>query len=513
MKKCCNADNHYPIMRRAIKHDKKFMEHCSVYNLPCFWKDQKKMYSKKKVSQFVKRYENIKKKMIDETVTLNKILELENITENERNELMESYSIMNTSRLEEYLRIKKNLNRQINVYKTYSKESLEQKIEEEKQKNEYVKKKTIEADNLLSKILKFSADDNTMRILLKKYDEFAETDSCDDNHYKTKKWIDTVLALPFNKTCKTYEIYKNENRRDILYNIKQELDKKLYGMSLAKENILMMLNNKIYDHNSENNSLALLGPPGVGKTQLIRSLAEILNVPFVQISMGGVTDYSFLEGHSYTYVGSQPGKIVDALTKMQCNNGILFFDEIDKISDTPQGQSVTNQLLHITDFTQNSQFVDKYLSEIHIDLSKIWFVFSMNNLNSVDPILRNRLNVINVDGYSNKDKKEILKKYLIPNMKKQYGLQQNYIFTDDNIEYIIKNTNSEHGIRDLKRNMEDIFLKIKFLDDINYDKSFNLSYYNNTELKKDEDGIYITNDYLYSIMKKSEKSMYSTMFL
>lgn len=154
--------------------------------------------------------------------------------------------------------------------------------------------------------------------------------------------------------------------------------------------------------------------------------------------MGGTNDSSFLAGHSYTYEGARPGKIVTSLQSMKCNNGILFFDEIDKIANTSNGKEVINQLLHITDFTQNDHFCDKYLPEIPIDLSKIWFIFSLNSIDDIDPILSNRLNYIYVDGYTFEDKIIIVKDYLLPKIYDKYNLsKEKYIFNDNIIKKII----------------------------------------------------------------------------
>jgi len=250
----------------------------------------------------------------------------------------------------------------------------------------------------------------------------------------------------------------------------------------------MAINQRFINPSKSDTSIALVGPPGVGKTRIITILANLLNYPYEHISMGGVNDSSFLAGHSYTYEGAKPGKIVDSLIKMKCANGIIFFDEIDKIADTSNGKEVSNQLLHITDFTQNDHFCDKYLPEIQIDLSKIWFIFSLNNIADIDPILSNRFNFIYVDGYDFNQKIEIAKKHLLPKAYEKYKLSpEKYQFNDLIITKLINhsiqkeidhdhtqklsslnNTNSEikTGIRELKRSIDHIFNRISLLENI-----------------------------------------------
>ena len=161
---------------------------------------------------------------------------------------------------------------------------------------------------------------------------------------------------------------------------------------------------------------------------------------------------------------------------MKCMNGIIFFDEIDKIGKSLGGIEVTNQLIHITDSTQNHNFVDKYISDIPIDLTKIWFIFSLNNPNDINDILKNRLNFIYLNGYSYIDKLNMTKDYLLPNYFNIFNLKnEDYILSDDVLMYIINKLNKEPGIRDLKRGIEKIFVRLKMIDTILNDKSNNRS--------------------------------------
>jgi ATP-dependent Lon protease len=289
----------------------------------------------------------------------------------------------------------------------------------------------------------------------------------DSEYHKLKEWIDTVIDIPFT-TLKsasfTNQEPSNPNINSILTQVKERLDAEIYGMDQIKEELLLVLNHRLTNPNSSDHSIALIGPPGVGKTKIVRTLASILSLPFEQISMGGVNDSSFLDGHSYTYEGARPGKIVESFKKLGCKNGILFFDEVDKIGSSSRSQEVSNQLLHITDFTQNTHFCDKYLPELPIDLSKIWFIFSLNDENAMDPILKNRMNLIKVSGYSVKDKLQIIDKFLIPQITQSLGMDGSQIILTDEIKtHIINKCSQEDGIRDLKRAIEALYRKLDIL--------------------------------------------------
>ena len=201
---------------------------------------------------------------------------------------------------------------------------------------------------------------------------------------------------------------------------------------------------------------------GTGKTTLIKNgLSKILGRDFAFITLGGASDGSFLVGHSYTYEGSHYGKISDILIQCKSDNPIIFFDELDKVSDSHGGNEIIGILTHLIDSTQNNEFHDKYFSEVDINVSKCLFVFSFNDERLVNNILKDRMYVIETTGYNNKDKIEICKKFIIHSVLKEMNLNLSDIIVSDNvIQYIIENTKQEKGVRNLKRNIETIFSKI-----------------------------------------------------
>jgi ATP-dependent Lon protease len=212
-------------------------------------------------------------------------------------------------------------------------------------------------------------------------------------------------------------------------------------------------------------AIAIMGPMGSGKTSLVKEgISKILGREFAFIALGGTGDASFLEGHSYTYEGSSWGKIVQILIDSKCMNPVIYFDELDKISDTPRGEEIVGILTHLTDTSQNSQFHDKYFSEIDFDLSKCLFIFSYNDESKVNPILRDRMYRIQTKGYDAKEKVIISSNYLLPKIREQVNFKdEDIIIPNETLEYIISNsalTNEEAGVRNFKRCLEIIYTKL-----------------------------------------------------
>jgi len=212
---------------------------------------------------------------------------------------------------------------------------------------------------------------------------------------------------------------------------------------------------------------------GVGKTKFIKDgIAKVINFPIAFITLGGISDSSYLKGHSYTYEGSTYGKIVEQLIKTKTMNPIFFFDELDKVSNSRYGEEIINTLIHITDSSQNEKFSDKYIEELELDLSKSLFFFTFNDINKVNPILRDRMIIINIDKYTRNDKLNLIKHSLLNDIYNSYGFKENdIIITDELIYYIIDKTIEEDGVRNLQRNINNIYSYINMNRFINFDKN------------------------------------------
>jgi ATP-dependent Lon protease len=457
--------------------DDEFCEKCYAYALPFDWKEEYTVTNidSSQNKKLTRIYNKSKKFLINKAIQLSDILQLINITNDERTRLLEHYAIMQSldADLYEYIKYRDNLRSEINFYNqrqiTYSELLVIEKKKEE------LCKFNLNNDEIEQKIIKLNIDPYSQAQIYQKFVKLNSMSPMDSEYHKLKEWLDTVIDIPFNiikplrenldNICLSEYYQQNtpNSINSILTYVKHKLDSEIYGMDSIKEELLLILNHRLSNPNASDHSIALIGPPGVGKTKIIRTLASILSLPFEQISMGGVNDSSFLDGHSYTYEGARPGKIIESLKKLGCKNGILFFDEVDKIGTSVRSQEVSNQLLHITDFTQNGNFCDKYLPELPIDLSKLWFIFSLNDENLMDPILKNRMNLIKVSGYNPKDKIQIINKFLIPQITQSLNFFYDIILTDDIKMHIINKCSQEEGIRDLKRAIESLYRKLDVL--------------------------------------------------
>ena len=283
--------------------------------------------------------------------------------------------------------------------------------------------------------------------------------------YKIKNWVDTFMKVPFTKYQELPISIENgvDSCHEFMANAQITLDSAVYGLNDAKMQIMQMLGQLLTNPKAIGTAIAIHGPPGTGKTSLVKEgISKILNRPFAFIALGGATDSSFLEGHGYTYEGSTWGKIVQILIDSKCMNPVIYFDELDKISDTPRGEEIAGILTHLTDTSQNSQFHDKYFAEINFDLSKCLFIFSYNDESKVNPILKDRMYRIKTKGYSGKEKTVIANNYLLPKIREQIKFSNNDIIIHDDVLNYINETHcqKEDGVRNMKRCLEIIYTKL-----------------------------------------------------
>jgi len=284
-------------------------------------------------------------------------------------------------------------------------------------------------------------------------------------YYKMKNWLDTFMRIPFDNYSRLpLQISDGVDKcHEFMENAKNVLDDAVYGLNDAKLQIMQFIGQWITNPDAVGTAIAIKGPPGTGKTTLVKEgISKILGRDFAFLALGGATDSSFLEGHGYTYEGSTWGKIVDILVQGKTMNPIIFFDELDKISDSPKGEEITGILTHLTDTSQNQQFHDKFFSEIDFDLSKCLFIFSYNDESRVNPILRDRMYRIQTDGYTDKEKTVIAKSHLLPKIREQVKFnEEDILISDEVLSHIVNEyTEKEKGVRNLKRCLEIIYTKL-----------------------------------------------------
>lgn len=358
------------------------------------------------------------------------------------------------------------------------------------------------------KVVQSEMPDEYKKLALQKITRLETIDSSYPEYTKLKEWIDGFVNIPFNVYRELPVTLQNGLTvcEKYMLNAKKILDETVYGLEDAKIQIMQYLAQLMINPSSVGTSIAIKGPMGTGKTSLIKNgISRILERPFEFIALGGANDGSYFEGHSYTYTGSKSGEVVNILRRSKCMNPIIYFDELDKISETTKGDEITNILMHLTDTTQNSNFHDKYFDGIQFNLNKCLFIFSYNNEKKINPILLDRMYKIKTNGYSTNDKIEIAKNYLIPVIQDCMKFEDGQVTIEEKtFQSIIEHhTNNERGVRNLKRCLEIIYSKLnmyRFLSP-------------NTTLYKEDKFILefpftVSNDNIHLFLTKNEEQFY-----
>jgi ATP-dependent Lon protease len=350
---------------------------------------------------------------------------------------------------------------------------IESDIEKKHKINEHLQKTNIlnmDITPTFFKVVESDIDEYTKKVILQKIETLSSMDVGSGEYHKLNNWVKSLLDVPWNKnaTISVTKDDKPEKLFDYLKGARENMDNVIYGQNSTKDQIIQIIAKMISNPSKSGNVFAIYGAPGTGKTTIIKEgMSKALGIPFNFISLGGATDSSYLDGHSYTYEGSVNGKIVDCLKQSKCMNPIFYFDELDKISSTTKGEEIVNMLIHLTDSSQNTLFQDKYFSGINFDISKSIFVFSFNDIEKVNKILLDRMELIEVDNFKLEEKKVIVKNYIIPRLFENYNITSNQIsFTQDIIDYIVDYKGchkQEKGIRNIIRRFENVISKLNIV--------------------------------------------------
>ncbi len=328
-----------------------------------------------------------------------------------------------------------------------------------------------EIDDYLQKLNSLELPKKTYDKILYEIKKYESTNEMSPEISGIRTYLDWVLNLPWNN--------KTTDETDIV-KIRKSLDKSHYGLEEIKERVIEFVVSKKRNKDIISPIICLVGPPGVGKTSIANSIAKSLNKEFSKISVGGLNDSAELNGHRRTYIGASPGKIIGSMKKCGSKNPLILIDEVDKMVKDYKGDPAS-VLLDILDVEQNKYFIDNYIEE-PFDLSNVTFILTANDENKIPLELLDRLEIIKISSYTEIEKIDIAKKYLLPRIYKNYLLKAKDIkISNDIILEIINNYTKEAGVRELNRLLDKIIRKIIVLNNDNEDLKITLK---ETDLKK-----------------------------
>lgn len=351
----------------------------------------------------------------------------------------------------EVLKIERDINlkvrTQINkVQKEYYLKEQLRAIQEELGQDDNVEE---DVEDYTSRLNKLKLDPKITQKVQKEISRLSRIQSSSAESGVIRTYVEWILDLPWNK--------KTKDRID-LKAAKDILDQDHYGLEKVKERVLEYLAVRKLANNMKGPIICLVGPPGVGKTSIAKSVARSLNRNFVRMSLGGVRDEAEIRGHRRTYIGAIPGRIVSAMKEADSSNPVFLFDEVDKIGTDFRGDPAS-ALLEVLDPEQNKEFTDHYL-EIPFDLSKIMFITTANTTETIPRPLLDRMEVISIAGYTEEEKVKIAEKYLIPKQIKEHGLKKGSLtLSEEAIRSIINHYTKESGVRNLEREIANICRK------------------------------------------------------
>lgn len=306
-----------------------------------------------------------------------------------------------------------------------------------------------EAEDYREKILALNLKEDTQKVLLKECDKLQKMPYGSQEANVVRTYLDTCLELPWNTSSK---------ERIDMKKAKAHLDKYHYGLSKVKEHILELLAVRKLSPDVKGQILCLVGPPGVGKTSIAQSIAGAINRKSQRIALGGVHDESEIRGHRRTYIGSMPGRVMNAIKLAGTNNPVLILDEVDKLGSDYKGDP-TSALLEVLDSEQNSTFQDHYI-DLPFDLSNVMFITTANDAGAIPAPLLDRMDVMELASYTREEKFHIAKKHLLPKQMKNCGLSgRTFRLSDGAIFGLIDHYTREAGVRSLERRITDLLRK------------------------------------------------------
>lgn len=306
------------------------------------------------------------------------------------------------------------------------------------------------------KIIRSGMDFKTKCFALRKLDHLTNLDTSSVDYYKVWSHLEALISVPFGNYIR---LEMDSNVQEFIRGAKARLDRDIYGHDLAKGRIIRAIAQWMISPTTNGFSMGICGGPGGGKTLFCKSIANVLGLPMEFVSLGSASGEgsSYLVGHGHTYIGSKHGKIVECLVNAKCMNPVIVMDELDKVSSTSRGTEIINALIHLTDSTQNSHFHDVYFSEICFDLSKCIMLFSFNKIDNIDPVLLDRMVIIDAPEYDINDKIHIAQDHMIPDILHTYSFcDKDIVFSKEVLTHLHNLIPKEGGVRSLRRAIDDV---------------------------------------------------------
>uniref|UniRef100_A0A060T362 Lon protease homolog n=1 Tax=Blastobotrys adeninivorans TaxID=409370 RepID=A0A060T362_BLAAD len=408
--------------------------------------------------------------MCEGTVEIQDILETLNIKER----LEKSLVLLRKELMQVSLQDKFKKNVEVKLQNRYKKVYLEEKMNEiKKELGTDTKEKSTNV--FRERMSKLTVPEHVQKAFEEEMTRLESTDPSSIEHSMTRNYVDWLTQMPWGKF--------SDDKYDIL-EARRILDRDHYGLKDVKDRILEFIATARLSGTVAGKIICFVGPPGVGKTSIGKSIAESLGKKFARISVGGANDVSEIKGHRRTYVGAIPGRVIQALKQCQTQNPLILIDEVDKIGRMSAHGDPSAALLELLDPEQNSSFVDTFL-DLPIDVSKVFFVCTANYGENIPAPLKDRMEMIDVSGYVASERIAIAEQYLVPASKKQAGLDDISVnFSREAVEALVNKYSRENGVRGLKKLIEKVHRKVALQIVQKYDKGFEVDTSNDKEAEQ-----------------------------